>query len=162
MKKNVIVAAVLLVLALLAGLFAMNWVVQKSLLSREERAWIENALSHNASLSQRFGTTYSLHAVDAGSEVFLNPDGSGHGTYPFLIKSEHGTSHLKVQWRRQPGSDELSIEVYETTSERSPELLFSEVIGAARQARKQIPQISTINGWPRFLPHVLSPGLAFG
>lgn len=140
MKKNVIVAVVLLVLALLAGLLAMNRVVQKSLLSREERGWIGDALRHNASLSQRFGTTYSLHSVDAGSEVFLNPDGSRHGTYPFLIKSEHGTSHLKVQWRRQPGSDELSIEVYETTSERSPDLLFSEVIGAARQARKQNPQ----------------------
>lgn len=133
MKRKIIIAAIFIALALLLGLFGMNWVVQKYLLSRDERGQIEAALKSNEHLSQKFGKKYSIKAVDAGSEAFFNPDGSKYGTYPFLIKGEHGIANLKVKWRRQDVSEGIAIEVYETTNGRSPDLLFSEVIGTVKE-----------------------------
>jgi len=134
-KKKIIIALVFIALTLLVGLFGMNWVVQKYLLSRDERGQIENALKNNDHLSQKFGKEYSIKAVDAGSEVFFNPDGSKYGTYAFLIKSEHGVANIKVKWRRNVVSDGISIEVYETTNARSPDLLFSAVIGTEKNGK---------------------------
>lgn len=133
MKKKVLTAAVFLALALLVGLIGINWVVQKYLLTRNERGLIETALRNNEYLSKKFGKDYVIEAIDAGSEAFFNFDGSKYGTYPFLITNEKGISNLKVKWRRQSVSDDVLIEVYETTKERSPDLIFSEVINIVKE-----------------------------
>lgn len=118
------------VLVFIVLLLAVDRVVEKLLLSRPERESIQKALEVDEVLTNRFGAHYIVRAIDAGSEVFINPDGSRYGSYPFVIKTEKGSSEIRVRWVSKANDQVIAIDIYDTTGGGVPVLLTSTVVSS--------------------------------